>query len=134
VSAASALPHTQAGRLKTPAVTRAKRLPPPPEIPALSQTIPGHEAEFWYGLPAPERKPEEIVARLNQELNRVLKLPDVTERLRRLGVEPAGGTAADAGHTHTRRDREVGEGREAIGRERGLMLSKENNTCGKQSF
>lgn len=95
-SPASVLPHAKAGRLKALAVSSAKRFPTMPEIPAVSETIPGYEADFWYGVVAPAGTPAKIIARLNQEINRILAMSEVNERLQRLGVERVGGSPQQA--------------------------------------
>jgi tripartite-type tricarboxylate transporter receptor subunit TctC len=72
----------RAGRLKALAVSGARRSPVMPEVPTVSESgLPGFEAGSWYGLLAPAATPRTIVQRLNAEVLRVLKLPDVRERL-----------------------------------------------------
>ncbi|MBI3069306.1 MAG: tripartite tricarboxylate transporter substrate binding protein [Betaproteobacteria bacterium] len=95
-SPASVLPHVKAGRLKALGVSTGKRFPALPELPAIAETVPGYEADFWYGVVAPARTPGKIVGKLNAEFNRILALADVKERLKALGVDPLGGTPAQA--------------------------------------
>ena len=84
----SALPHARSGRLRALAVTSAKRLASAPELPTLAESgLPGYEATAWYALFAPARTPSAIVNKLNSEVNALLKMPDVTERLLSLGAE-----------------------------------------------
>jgi tripartite-type tricarboxylate transporter receptor subunit TctC len=63
-------------------VTTPQRWPELADLPAVAETVPGYEHTSWNGMWAPEGTPKEIVARLNQTLARILKLPDVQERLR----------------------------------------------------
>ena len=88
-----AIPHVKAGRLKALGVSGLKRSPAAPEIPTIAeQGLPGFQVDSWYGVFVPAKTPAAIVARLNKELNFVLALPEVKERLSRDGVEPAGST------------------------------------------
>jgi tripartite-type tricarboxylate transporter receptor subunit TctC len=91
-SGPSTAAHIRAGRLRGLAVTTAKRSPATPELPAIGEMLPGYAADFWFGMWAPPGTPKEIVARLNQAIARILKQPDVLERLRTDGYEPAGST------------------------------------------
>ncbi|MDB5810072.1 MAG: Tricarboxylate transport protein TctC [Betaproteobacteria bacterium] len=93
---AAALPHVRAGRLKALAVTSAKRASVATDIPTLAESggLPGYDAAQWQGLIAPAGTPDDVVARVNAELNRALQLPDVKERIGNLGVEFATGTPA----------------------------------------
>jgi tripartite-type tricarboxylate transporter receptor subunit TctC len=87
------LPHVQAGTLRALAITGVKRAPTLPEVPTLSEA--GYRtADFisWNGVHVRTGTPRALVAKLNADLNRALKLPDVHERMAALGLEPAGGT------------------------------------------
>lgn len=71
-----------AGRLKAIAVSGARRSPALPNVPTVAESgLPGFEAGSWYGLLAPAATPRSVVERLNREVLRVLKLPEVRERL-----------------------------------------------------
>jgi tripartite-type tricarboxylate transporter receptor subunit TctC len=84
-----ALPQVNAGKLRALAVTSAKASPLAPGVPSVAESgVPGNAIESWWGLLVPAGTPKEIVARLNAELVRILKLPDVRERFAGLGVEP----------------------------------------------
>ncbi len=85
------LPHIRAGRLKALAVTSSKRSPVAPEIPTMAESagLPDYAAVQWQGVVAPAGTPTEVVAKVNAELNRALRLPDVRERFGALGVEVA---------------------------------------------
>lgn len=91
-SGPSTLGHVRAGRLRALAVTTEKRQPALPDLPAIGEVLPGYTSDFWFGMWAPAGTPKEIVHRLNQALVRILKLPDVLERLRTDGMEPVGST------------------------------------------
>ena len=58
-----------------------------PELPTIAETVPGFEASGWYGAFAPAATPREIIAKLNADINRAMRLPDVTQRLAGDGVE-----------------------------------------------
>jgi tripartite-type tricarboxylate transporter receptor subunit TctC len=82
----------EAGTLRVIAVTSAERAPAYPNVPTFAETVPGHVVGFWGGMLAPRATPEPILDRLNSELDAILKLPDVIERTRSFGAEPAGGS------------------------------------------
>lgn len=83
------LPHMKAGKVRGLAVTSAKRSPFAPELPTIAEAgIPGYEYVAYFGLIAPARTPQEIIARLNAETARILQLPDIMERLAFNGAEP----------------------------------------------
>jgi tripartite-type tricarboxylate transporter receptor subunit TctC len=90
------LPQVRAGKLRAIAVTSPKRAEVAPDIPTVAESgLPGFEMIAWYNCFAPARTPPAIVGRLNSEINRILALPDVRERLSTLGVTPMTGTPAD---------------------------------------
>lgn len=80
----------RAGKLRGLAVTNPKRLPAMPDIPAVSEVIPGFEVVGWYGIAGPARMPKALVTRLNTELVNMLRQPDVRERIINDGSEPVG--------------------------------------------
>jgi tripartite-type tricarboxylate transporter receptor subunit TctC len=84
--------HIKAGRIRALAVTTAQRSRTMPELPAIGELVPGFAVPGWSGVWAPGGTPPEIVTRLNQSLARILKLPDVIERLRAIGAEPTHST------------------------------------------
>ncbi len=73
-------------------VTGTQRSKLLPGVPTIAETLPGYNAAGWYGLLAPVATPKDIVARLNTEVVRILRLPEVVERLAGQGAEPAGGS------------------------------------------
>jgi tripartite-type tricarboxylate transporter receptor subunit TctC len=88
----SALPHVKEGRLRALGMTSLKRSPLLPNLPAISETIPGFESVTWFGVYGPKGLPAELVQRVNAALNQALQEADVKDRLARLGIEPVGGT------------------------------------------
>ena len=86
-------PHVKAGKVKALAVTGAKRSHLMPELPTISESgLAGYDASGWYGLFVPAATPKPIVARLNQEAVKALRLPDVVRNLSGQGAEPVGNT------------------------------------------
>jgi tripartite-type tricarboxylate transporter receptor subunit TctC len=85
----SVSPHINAGKLRGLAVTSESRSPVMPELPAVNEIVPGYTAFTWFGLWAPLGTPKAIVVQLNQAIARILKRPDVQERLRAEGMEAA---------------------------------------------
>jgi len=80
------------GRLKLLAVTSKRRSPIFPNVPTVGETYKGFEAVTWFGILAPARTPAPIVAKLNAEINKVLKDPKVREQIEKEGGEVIGGT------------------------------------------
>lgn len=94
-AAAPARPHVQSGRVRALAVSTATRSPSYPELPTVAEAgLPGFEAVSVHGIFVPAKTPESLVARLNQEIVRVLQRPESRERLASIGAEPVGGTPA----------------------------------------
>ena len=89
---AAVLGHVKSGRLRLLAQTSEQRLPTMPDLPAVAEVAPGFSATFPYAVGAPAGTPQEIVSRLNAAIGRVLQQPDVVERLRAFGLEPAHST------------------------------------------
>jgi tripartite-type tricarboxylate transporter receptor subunit TctC len=95
---ASSLPHVQAGRLKVLAVGTTNRLSSLPNVPTVSELgMPGFEAVSWGGVLVPAATPKPVIAKLNAEINRILKMPEVRESLAKTGSEVAGGTPEEFG-------------------------------------
>ena len=93
----SAMPQVKNGRLRAIAVTSTKRSAAAPELPAIAETVPGYEASGWYAALAPAATPRELIAKINNDMNRIMKMPDVTQRLAGDGVEAVGTTAEQFG-------------------------------------
>jgi tripartite-type tricarboxylate transporter receptor subunit TctC len=93
-SANSVLPHIASGRLRALGVSTIKRSPALPDVPSIAEAgVPGYEVVQWSGIFAPAGTPSEIIGKLNRQINEILKLPDVKDRLAKLGVDAAGGTS-----------------------------------------
>ena len=86
------IPHIKSKRLLGIAVTTAGRSNALPEIPTVGETVAGYEAVAGPGMLGPKGLPKDIVVRWNNEINRIVQLPDVKERLVALGIDPAGGS------------------------------------------
>jgi tripartite-type tricarboxylate transporter receptor subunit TctC len=84
----SIIGHIKGGALRALAVTTAERSPELPDVPTVAETIPGYEASALFGMGAPAKTPQEIITKLNQEINAVLAEPEVRKRLVELGGEP----------------------------------------------
>ena len=83
--------HIKAGRLRPLAVTTAKRSAGAPELPTMQEAgVPGYEVSGWYGVLAPAKTPQPIIAKLNQEIVRILRTQEIKERLSADGSEPVG--------------------------------------------
>jgi tripartite-type tricarboxylate transporter receptor subunit TctC len=86
----------QDGRVRALAVTSPQRLPSYPDVPTMAESgIKGMEVEFWTGLLAPAGTPPAIVRKLEAEVQAIVKLPDVVEKLRAHQVYPAGSTSQE---------------------------------------
>jgi len=84
-----AIPHMKSGRLKALGVSTATRSPEMPEVPTIAEAgVPGYEARVWIGLLAPAGTPNEIVARLNTEIAKLMRTDDVKKLLAPTGMDP----------------------------------------------
>jgi tripartite-type tricarboxylate transporter receptor subunit TctC len=89
-SVPTAIPYIKAGKLRGLGVTTAKRSQALPEVPSIAEAgVPGYEATQWFGVLAPAGTPRPIIDRLNQEIVKLLKSPDVRDRLIADGTDPA---------------------------------------------
>jgi tripartite-type tricarboxylate transporter receptor subunit TctC len=92
------LPHIHSGRLRAIAIGSLKRFSALPDVPTFDESgLKGYEATTWFGLMAPIRTPREIVARLNAEVDKIIKSPDLQTRFVNDGLEPIGGTQEEFG-------------------------------------
>ena len=92
------VPHIKAGKLRALAVTGTQRSKLLPELPTIAEGgLPGYAASGWYGFVVPAAVPKDVVARLAADITRILRMPDVVERLSGQGAEPVGGTAEQFG-------------------------------------
>jgi tripartite-type tricarboxylate transporter receptor subunit TctC len=89
-----ALPHVRSGKLRAIAVTSAKRAALMPEMPTIAESgLRGFAVDNWQGVLVPANTPRDIVSRLNMEIVKALRLPDVKQRLSEQGAEPAATSA-----------------------------------------
>ncbi|MGH6804273.1 MAG: Bug family tripartite tricarboxylate transporter substrate binding protein [Methyloceanibacter sp.] len=90
---APALPHIRSGAVRALGVTSGRRFAELPDVPTLDEAgLPGYEASAWVGIAAPVKTPKAIVDRLNRELNAVIAMPEVKQRLQDLGIDARGST------------------------------------------
>jgi tripartite-type tricarboxylate transporter receptor subunit TctC len=94
LSSGSVLPQIRGGKLQAVAVTTGKRSPVMPDVPTIAEAgLKDVDVSIWLGLFAPVGTPAEIVARINAEVNKVLQMPDVREKLAGAAIAPGGGTS-----------------------------------------
>jgi len=93
----TSIPHIKSGKLRPIAVSSAKRLGALPEVPTMAEAGLPFEINAWLGFLAPAGTPKEIVQRLNAEINKILQMPDVREKLAAAALEPGGGTPEQFG-------------------------------------
>jgi len=94
----AALPHIKSGKAIPLATTGAKRSPALPDVPTVAESgYPGYEAVNWYAYLVPAKTPHEVVNRLNQELVKVLRMPEAVALLEKSGVDPEPGTPEQLG-------------------------------------
>jgi tripartite-type tricarboxylate transporter receptor subunit TctC len=86
------LPHIRSGKLRAIAVSDEHRSSVLPDVPAVAETLPGFEATSWYGIFAPAGTAREVIAKLGDEISRLLKSPEFRDQLLRQGAEPIGDT------------------------------------------
>lgn len=84
------LPHINSDKVRLIAVGTAKRIPAAPDIPAVAETLPGFEFSSWNGFSAPAGTPQAIIDAIRSEITALAKLPEVSERLTKLGIVPGG--------------------------------------------
>ena len=86
-------PHIDSGRLRPLAVTTSKRSPELPNVPTLAESgYAGFEAPAWWAVLAPAKTPPDILKRMNEALNSVLKSPEVSKKLDAQGIDVIGGS------------------------------------------
>jgi tripartite-type tricarboxylate transporter receptor subunit TctC len=97
----SVIGHLREGRLRPLAVTTKERTPAMPDVPTTAEEgLPGVEATAWFGLQAPARTPRPVIQRISDEVNKIIKTPDMQKKLGDLGgmapnLRPDGGTTPD---------------------------------------
>jgi tripartite-type tricarboxylate transporter receptor subunit TctC len=93
----SSIGYIRAGNLRALAVTTTTRSQILPDVPVLSETVPGYDVSSWYGIGAPKSTPAEIVERLNTEINASISDPKFQARLANLGGTVLPGSPTDFG-------------------------------------
>jgi len=94
----SVFPHVKSGRLRALAVTTARRTPAAPDIPTVAEAgVPDYEMSQWYGLLAPAGTPTPIIERLNSEVGKALKHPELRSRLQSEGAEAVASSPQEFG-------------------------------------
>ena len=88
-------PHIESGKLRALAVTSAKRLSNLPNVPTVAETVPGYEVISWQAIFAPAGTPKAIVDRLHVEVAKILREPEMQERLGKLGMQGADMSTAE---------------------------------------
>ncbi len=95
--AVSAAPHIKSGKVRALALTGARPSAAFPGVPVVGDVVKGYDVSAWFALFAPAKTPPAVVARLNEELGKILRNPQVIERMAGVGVEVAPGTPAQLG-------------------------------------
>jgi tripartite-type tricarboxylate transporter receptor subunit TctC len=92
------MPHVKSEKLRLIGVGTARRLTVVPNVPTIAEAgVPGYEVTQWYGILAPAATPRDIVMKLNTELVKILRQPEVKERLAADGTVPVGDTPEEFG-------------------------------------
>ena len=89
--------YIKAGKLRALAVTTSTRWEGLPDIPTVSEFVPGYQASAWWGIGAPRNTPVEIIEKLNTEINAALADPKIKAQLADLGGTTLGGSPGDFG-------------------------------------
>ena len=86
-------PHIDSKRMRPLAVTTSKRSPDLPDVPTIAESgFAGFEAPAWWAILAPAKTPPEILKRMNEELNKALRSPEIAKKLDAQGIDVVGGT------------------------------------------
>ncbi len=91
------LPYVKSGKLRAVATLGPRRSPVLPDVPTVGETLPGYEVVNWFGTVVPAATPRDIVSRLHTEVVKVLRLPEIRDRLVAQGTEPVGNTTEEFG-------------------------------------
>jgi tripartite-type tricarboxylate transporter receptor subunit TctC len=116
VAAANAV--VQAGKVRRIAITSGQRFPGLPDLPSVSETVPGVVMNGWFGVVAPAGTPKEVVARLNREIGEFLKGAEIQQRLLAFGLATEGAGTPESTAEHIRREQEQWR---ALARELGVQ-------------
>ena len=95
----TAIPSIKAGKIKALGISGAERIATLPDVPTMTEFSPtldvnGVIGNSWHGIFTPANTPDEIVNKLNAEIIKIVKMPDIQERLRGLGLTPTGTSAS----------------------------------------
>jgi tripartite-type tricarboxylate transporter receptor subunit TctC len=93
----ASIENVKAGKLRALAITTTTRSEVLPDVPVLSETLPGYEVSAWFGIGAPKSTPDEIIERLNKEVNASIADPKFIARLANLGGTVLAGSPAEFG-------------------------------------
>mgnify|MGYP001408001386 CR=1 FL=1 len=93
----SAMPLIKSGKVIALGVTSEKPSPQLPNVPPIASVLPGYSAESWFVVVAPKNTPAPIINRMSSEIDKILKKPEIIERIKQIGGEPVGGTPEDLG-------------------------------------
>jgi len=89
----AATPHVKSGKVIAIAQTRTKRAKSYPNVPTMDESgFPGFDATTWYGLVGPAKLPQAMAQRMNEDINKVMQMPDVMEKFELYGAEDGGGS------------------------------------------
>ena len=91
----SLINYVNAGKMRAIAVTSSKRNPALPKVPTIAESLPGYEAEAWYGVIAPSKVPAAITAKLQEEIVKLLRTTDLKDRLHTQGLDAVGNSQAE---------------------------------------
>ena len=89
-----AFPHIQSNKLRALGITTVKRAPSLPDLPSISETVPGYEFSSWWGLLAPAATPPAIVQLLSEQIAKAARAPEIAKRFEQDGVDAVAGTPA----------------------------------------
>ena len=86
-------PHVDSKRMRPLVVTTSKRSPDLPDVPTLAESgFAGFDSPAWWAVLAPAKTPPEIIKRMNEEINKVMRMPDTAKRMDAQGIDVVGGT------------------------------------------
>jgi tripartite-type tricarboxylate transporter receptor subunit TctC len=106
----SITPHAKTGRVRSLAVSGARRSDALPEVPTMAEAgVPGYEASTWNGIVGPAGIPKAVVIKLNGEINKALGSTTLRERFAAIGADPAPGTPEQFAELIRREDRKWSE-------------------------
>ena len=91
------LPYIKSGKLRGVATLGPVRTPVLPDVPTVGETLKGYEVVNWFGIVAPAATPRDVIARLHTEIVKVLRMPDIKERLSAQGADPVGSSPEEFG-------------------------------------